>query len=247
MSVSKKHRKLITSLQQKKYRIKYKLFVAEGIKVVSEFLNSSFELDTLFTTGKEHFQVEEKKMVFVGENELKQISRSQSPNAVLGLFKIPDTVNSKNTGLTLVLDGVNDPGNLGTIIRLCDWFGIADLVCSTNTVDCYNFKVVQASMGSLKRVQLHYTDIADYLAVSERPVFIADIKGENIYESAFPEEAILIMGSEANGVSEKIKERVKNSIAIPGFGGSIRQTESLNVATAAAILVSEFRRQITQK
>ena len=143
--------------------------------------------------------------------------------------------------MILALDDINDPGNLGTIIRLCDWFGISQLVCSKKTVDCYNQKVVQASMGSLTRIQIDYVDLETYLQDAKSSSFIADMDGENVYKINLPKEGIIVMGNEANGVSESIRNLVKNKISIPRFGTS-QQTESLNVATATAILLSEFRR-----
>ena len=160
---------------------------------------------------------------------------------MLGLFKIPTLNVQSNRGLIVALDEVNDPGNLGTIIRLCDWFGVSKLVCSQNTVDCFNQKVVQASMGSLSRVSIVYEDLISFLEVSELPSFIADMDGENVYTATLPKEAILIMGNEANGISEEIRKCIDAKIAIPRFG-DLQQTESLNVATATAILLSEFKR-----
>jgi TrmH family RNA methyltransferase len=127
------------------------------------------------------------------------------------------------------------------MIRLCDWFGISQLICSKDTVDCYNQKVVQASMGSLTRVSIHYTHLENYLTESKLPSFIADMNGENVYNTKLPKEGILIMGNEANGVSEEIKTLIQHKISIPRFGET-QETESLNVATAAAILLSEFKR-----
>ncbi|NVK53949.1 MAG: RNA methyltransferase [Flavobacteriaceae bacterium] len=241
MYLSKGHSKLITSLQQKKYRIKHKLFVAEGVKVVEELLQSDFDLELLFATEEYETLLKENKIVTVSNNELKKISNLKTPNKVLGLFKIPNEVLAKNKGLIVALDGVNDPGNLGTIIRLCDWFGVTKLVCSKDTVDCYNQKVVQASMGSLTRVPIAYVDLAAFLNQTNLPTFIADMEGENIYTAQLPKEAILIMGNEANGVSEAIKNQVGTVMSIPRFG-EIQETESLNVATATAILLSEFKR-----
>jgi len=243
MSLSKNHIKLITSLQQKKYRQKHQLFVAEGIKVVKEFLNSSFNLDRIFVTDIDFLDesIPNNKIIQVSDVELKKISQLKSPNKVLALFEIPEETKTKNNGLIVVLDEVNDPGNLGTIIRLCDWFGVSRLVCSKNTVDCYNQKVVQSSMGSLTRIPITYLDIVDFVKNTELPVFTADMDGENVYKTELPKEAVLIMGNEANGVSSAIMQLVKNKIAIPRFG-NIQETESLNVATATAILLSEFRR-----
>lgn len=241
MSISKNQLKVITSLSQKKYRQKQQLFIAEGIKVVNELLNSSFELATLFATDDFETMISSDNIVTISEKDLQKISHLKSPNKVLGLFKIPEEKTIQKNGLTIVLDAINDPGNLGTIIRLCDWFGITQLICSKDTVDCYNAKVVQASMGSLTRVSIVYTDLDMYIKNTVLPVFIADMDGTNIYKTDLPTEAILVMGNEANGVSDALKKLIKNKISIPRFGES-KETESLNVATATAILLSEFKR-----
>lgn len=241
MSISKSQLKIITSLSQKKYRQKHKLFIAEGIKVVNELLNSSFKVDTLFATDDFQTDVSSDKIIRVSDKELQKISNLKASNKVLGLFIIPDEKPLLINGLTIALDAINDPGNLGTIIRLCDWFGVTQLLCSKETVDCYNQKVVQASMGSLTRISIKYIDLATYLKETAVPSFIADMDGENVYKSTLPKEAILIMGNEANGVSDKIKTLIKNKICIPRFGET-QETESLNVATATAILLSEFKR-----
>jgi TrmH family RNA methyltransferase len=241
MSISKSQLKIITSLSQKKYRQKHKLFIAEGIKVVNELLNSSFKVDTLFATDDFQTDISLDKITRISDKDLQKISNLKASNKVLGLFVIPDEKPLQKNGLTIVLDTINDPGNLGTIIRLCDWFGVSQLLCSAETVDCYNQKVVQASMGSLTRISMKYIDVETYLKETNLPTFIADMDGENVYKSILPKEAILIMGNEANGVSDKIKTLIKNKISIPRFG-EIQETESLNVATAMAILLSEFKR-----
>ncbi|PCH53622.1 MAG: RNA methyltransferase [Flavobacteriaceae bacterium] len=240
MSLSKNQLKLITSLQQKKYRTNYNLFIAEGTKVVNEFLNSNFELEQLFYVDKLGYENIE-KFTIISEAELKKISTLKTPNNVLGIFKIPLNESIKNEGLIIALDEINDPGNLGTIIRLCDWFGVNELICSINTVDCYNSKVVQASMGSLTRVSIIYTDLKIYLQNMELPKYASLMNGENVYKSILPKNAILVMGNEANGISNSILKLLTNTISIPRFG-DLQQTESLNVATATAILLSEFRR-----
>ncbi len=240
MSLSKNKIKLITSLQQKKHRIKNNLFIAEGPKVVEEFLNSNFDLVELFCVDNlvyENFE----KVTQIYDAELNKISSLKTPNNVLALFKIPKEKTIKKEGLIVALDGINDPGNLGTIIRLCDWFGIDQLICSNTTVDCYNSKVVMASMGSLTRVSIIYTELSTYLQNNTLPKFSTLMEGENVYKSTLPKQAILVMGNEANGISLDILKLLDNSISIPRFG-SFQQTESLNVATATAILLSEFKR-----
>jgi len=239
MSLSKNHIKLITSLSQKKYRQKHKLFVVEGVKVVQEFLNSSYELEIVFSTDTDFSSTN--KFIEVTDQELKKISSLKNPNKVLAIFKIPNQINPFMGGLILALDSINDPGNLGTIIRLCDWFGIEQLVCSNETVDCFNSKVVQASMGSLTRVAVSYLDLKKYLQNASVPIFVADMDGLDVYKTKLPDSAVLVLGNEANGISDEIKQLVTTKITIPRYG-AFQQTESLNVATASAILLSEFRR-----
>jgi TrmH family RNA methyltransferase len=239
MSLSKNHIKLITSLSQKKYRQKHQLFIVEGVKVVQEFLSSSYELEILFSTENDFSFTN--KFIKVSDQELKKISGLKNPNKVLAIFKIPNQINPKTDDLVLALDNINDPGNLGTIIRLCDWFGIEQLVCSNETVDCFNSKVVQASMGSLTRVGISYLDLKKYLQNASVPIFIADMDGLNVYKTKLPDSAVLVLGNEANGISDDIKQLVTTKITIPRYG-AFQQTESLNVATASAILLSEFRR-----
>ncbi|MFD2529396.1 TrmH family RNA methyltransferase [Polaribacter marinaquae] len=241
MSISKNQLKLITSLSQKKYRQKHNLFIAEGIKVVNELLKSSFEVATLFCTNDYETNLTEDKIVRIDETDLKKISSLKSPNKVLGLFKIPKLNSINASGLIVALDAINDPGNLGTIIRLCDWYGVTQLICSTDTVDCFNQKVVQASMGSLTRIAINYVNLEAYLNETHLPTYIADMDGDNVYKTQLPAEGILIMGNEANGVSNQIKKIISNKISIPRFG-EVQETESLNVATATAILLSEFKR-----
>ena len=239
MRLSNNHQKLITSLSQKKYRQKHQLFIAEGVKVVEEFLKSSYELEILFSTDP-YFSFLD-CFVQVTNQELKKISSLKTPNKVLALFKIPSEKKVNSSGLIVALDTINDPGNLGTIIRLCDWFGVEQLVCSKETVDCYNTKVVQASMGSLTRVSTSYLNLSEYLKTVSIPIYIADMNGVNIHKTNLPTSAVLVMGNEANGISDTLKSLISNKISIPRYGDSM-QVESLNVATATAILLNEFRR-----
>lgn len=238
--ISKRQIKIITSLQQKKYRKSTGLFVAEGKKVIQEFLNSSFELDTLFTTDDNLF-TSNSKVTLISEAELKKISFLKTPNKALALFKISEPVLIEKKGLIVALDDIRDPGNLGTIIRLCDWFGVKHLVCSEATADCYNPKVIQATMGSLTRVNVVYADLKNYLSETKLPVFGAFMDGNNVYKTKLPKDGVLVMGNEANGVSEEISNLITEKIAIPRFG-EIQQTESLNVAMATGILLNEFKR-----
>ncbi|HET8753528.1 MAG TPA: RNA methyltransferase [Salinimicrobium sp.] len=241
--LSKSQFKLITSLAQKKYRLKHQLFIAEGKKAIFELLNSSLELHSLYTT-EDIFEVENDKYFLLKEPELKKISRLSTPQTALALFQFPEINEPKVDTLVLALDGVRDPGNLGTIIRLCDWFGIKNLICSEDTVDCYNPKVVQATMGSIARVNIFYTDLPEFLQkkTSENAIFGSFMDGKNVYQEILEQKGILVMGNEANGISPEIESIVSKKISIPRFSEST-ETESLNVATATAILLSEFRRR----
>ena len=237
--VSKSQTKLITSLQQKKYRDQTGLFVAEGPKLIAELLNEGLKLNSLFTTAvskitsENHFQIT--------ENELKKMSFLTTANTSLAVFEIPKLKELQDSGLIVALDSVRDPGNLGTIIRLCDWFGVNQLLCSKDTVDCFNPKVVQATMGSLARVQIHYLSLSEYFEKTELPIYGGFMDGKIVYAEELPEDGIIVMGNEANGISEEIIQKITHKITIPRFGAT-QKTESLNVATATAILLSEFRR-----
>lgn len=239
--LSKSQSKLITSLYQKKYRNKHQLFVVEGIKAVNEFLNSDFKLHSIFCTVDFSHQLNDDKIEIISNSELKKISLLKNPNEVLALFQIPEVKKIDSSKFTLVLDGINDPGNLGTIIRLCDWFGINQLICSKDSVDCFNSKVVQATMGSLTRVKIQYIDIIDFLSTTGLPIYAAIMDGENVYQKTLDTNVVLVMGNEANGISENVLQLITHKISIPRFG-DLQKTESLNVATATAILLSEFRR-----
>lgn len=237
--LSKSQIKTITSLKQKKYRLQQGLFVAEGVKTINELLASQFSLQQLYTTNS--FKIDANLETVVSESELKKISFLKTPNTALAIFKIPEPKAINTNQLLVALDNVRDPGNLGTIIRLCDWFGITDLVCNIETVDCYNPKVVQATMGSITRVNVSYLNLTDFLKTTHMPIFGAFMEGDNIYKSQLPNKGILVLGNEANGISREIEQVITTKISIPRFG-QLQSTESLNVATAAAILLSEFRR-----
>ena len=239
--LSKNQIKLITSLQQKKQRIAHQLFFAEGIKVIQELLDSKFELVHLYTTQNDFDQVSNEKKVVINEVELKKITALATQNTCLAVFKIPVGKEIDESGIILTLDSIRDPGNLGTILRLCDWFGINQLICSKETVDIYNPKVVQATMGSIARVNVNYIDLETFIGQTNLEVFGTFMDGNNIYKTDLPQEGIIIMGNEANGISPEIEKLIKNRLTIPRFG-NLQKTESLNVATATAIVLSEFRR-----
>lgn len=239
--VSKNQIKLISSLQQKKQRIAHQLFIAEGIKGVQELLDAHFELDHLYTTQNDFETVSNSLKTVVSEADLRKMSALATPNTCLAVFRIPKEKEIVTSGLIVALDDVRDPGNLGTILRLCDWFGIQQLICSKETVDIYNPKVVQATMGSIARVNVSYVDLKDFLKTTSIPVFGTFMNGDNIYKASLPQEGIIVMGNEANGISSEFEKIIKNRLTIPRFG-AIQKTESLNVATATAIVLSEFCR-----
>ncbi|MFD2516516.1 TrmH family RNA methyltransferase [Salinimicrobium flavum] len=240
---SKSQFKLINSLSQKKYRYKHRLFVVEGIKAVSELLESDLELHSLFTT-RDIFKAEKEKTFIIEESELRKISNLITPQTSLAVFHMPEGHEPVLEGLVVALDGVQDPGNLGTIIRMCDWFGISQLICSMGTVDCYNSKVVQATMGSIARVKIIYTSLPELLGQVQPsiPVFGAFLEGENIYTHSLPAEGLIVMGNEASGITPEVEALITTKLVIPQFGKE-QNTESLNVATATAIFLSEFCRR----
>jgi TrmH family RNA methyltransferase len=239
--VSKNQIKFISSLHLKKNRIASQLFLAEGVKVIQELLNSNFILEHLYCTEPLFDTVQPDLKSIISESELKKISALTTPNNCLAVFKIPASMPIEEKGLILALDDIRDPGNLGTILRLCDWFGISQVICSEQTVDLYNPKVVQATMGSISRVNVSYVDLKSFIHNSSLPIFGTFMDGSNIYKENLPNEAIVIMGNEANGISQEIENSIKNRLTIPRFG-DLQLTESLNVATATAIILSEFRR-----
>jgi RNA methyltransferase, TrmH family len=239
--LSKNQIKLITSLQQKKQRLINQLFFAEGIKVIQELAESNFELVHIYTTQNDFEEVLNDKKTIIPESDLKKISALATPNSCLAVFQIPAEKQIIESGLILALDSIRDPGNLGTILRLCDWFGVSQLLCSKDAVDVYNPKVVQATMGSIARVNVNYIDLEPYVSKTKLAVYGTFMDGNNIYKSTLPQEGIIIMGNEANGISPEIEKLIKNRLAIPRFG-TLQKTESLNVATATAIILSEFRR-----
>ena len=244
--ISKNQIKYIRQLELKKYRKREGVFVAEGPKVVGDLLRR-YQPVAIYATAE--WQGE--GATPITDDELRRISFLQHPQQVLALFPIPETsaaANSQflilNSQLSLALDGVQDPGNLGTIIRIADWFGIDTIYCSEDTADAYNPKVVQATMGSIARVNIVYTDLLrlfDNLPPSY-PVYGTLLDGENIYQQPLSREGIIVMGNEGNGISEAIRQKVNRRLLIPCFREG-DTAESLNVAIATAITCSEFKRR----
>ncbi|MGJ8714748.1 MAG: TrmH family RNA methyltransferase [Maribacter stanieri] len=238
--VVKSELKLIKSLQQKKCRNEHGLFVVEGKKTVEEVLNSNMEIYKLFTVDSNELETGDVPFYSISNKELSQISSLKNPNGYLGVFHIPKPTDQILSDWILVLDGVQDPGNLGTIIRLCDWFGITDIICSTDTVDCYNPKVLQATMGSITRVNVQYKDLDAFLNSTELPVYGTFMDGVSVNNTKLPKKGIMIMGNEGKGISDAIAQLCTDRLAIPQFGEAT--TESLNVASATAILLHEIRK-----
>ena len=246
--ISKNQQKFIRQLEQKKYRKREGLFVAEGTKVVGDLLKR-YTPEAIYSTLQ--WQAPDGiSPQIVTDEELQRISFQQHPQQVLALFPIPSqagdypqTLLNEQT-LTLALDGVQDPGNLGTIIRIADWFGVNTLICSEDTADAWNPKVVQATMGSLARVNIIYTSLTtllDYLPDSF-PVYGTFLDGKDIYTEHLTSGGLIIMGNEGNGISEEVRQRVNHHLLIPNFHQG-ETADSLNVAIATAITCSEFRRR----
>lgn len=240
--ISRKEIKLIRSLNQKKYRDEEGLFVVEGEKSVEEALQSGFEVIKVFRISE------------IGEEAMSRITLLSSPSPALVLVRKPALPDASQINdlialrpLSLGLDSIRDPGNLGTIIRLADWFGIGTIFASQDTVDCFNPKVVQASMGSLFRTQIIYCDllqIASEFRAAGMPLFGTFLDGKSIYEESLGSNGLIVMGSESKGISKALESLVTHRITIPSFSPSTeKRADSLNVALATAIICSEFRRR----
>lgn len=238
--LSKNDVKYIQSLYHKKQRQQEGLFIAEGPKLISELLASKYIIQKIYAVAdwvKKNTPVTQ-PIVVVTNNDLQRISNLQTPNQVLAIVQqqLPITTPIFTNQLSIVVDGIQDPGNLGTIIRNADWFGITQVICSHNTVELYNPKVVQSTMGSFTRTSVWYTDLATVLANVQVPVFGALLQGQSIYQVSKPTAGILVIGNEGNGISNAILPLITNPITIPKIGGA----ESLNAAVAMGILVSHL-------
>lgn len=250
--ISKNTIKFINSLRVKKFRNHEGLFIAEGERLINELLDSSLEVKVIYHTsnwstpvGKKDFEVFE-----VTVDEMKKFSGLSTPSTVLSLVKIPEfdiTQIDLKDSLTLALDNIQDPGNLGTIIRLADWFGIDTILCSNETVDAFSPKVIQSCMGAISRVKVIYCNLEDTLkdirTKYKLPVYGAFMEGDDIYKTDLSAKGVIIMGNEGNGISPKIERIVSKKIHIPTFANNRTAVESLNVAMATAIVCSEFRRR----
>jgi TrmH family RNA methyltransferase len=245
---SKNKIKFIKSLQIKKFRTEYKQFLVEGTKSTLELINSDYLINELFITEKfhkDHFTLLTKKKIkaeIISESDLESITSHSSNNASLAIVAMKENIfiSVDKNEFAIVLDNINDPGNLGTIIRIADWYGISKIICSENTTDFYSPKVIAASMGSFTRVQKYYCNLKEFLKASSMPVFGADLEGENVHGFSFPREGYLVMGNESEGLSDELDQFITKKIHIPSFG----KAESLNVAIATAIICDNIKRQI---
>ncbi|NPA37093.1 MAG: RNA methyltransferase [Chlorobi bacterium] len=252
--ISKNKKKFLTSLQLKKYRILHNAFLAEGHKINHDLLNAGAVCKELYATTewlKRNSDILPENFSDATDKELKSISNLKSAPEVIGVYEIktvkPD-VRKTGTSLILALDGIQDPGNLGTIIRTADWFGIKNIICSEDTADVYNPKVIQATMGAIARVNVSYTAlesfIKNYKKETNMPVYGTFLEGENIYDKELSGKGVIVMGNEGKGIRKEIEKTVTDKLYIPNYPPEAETSESLNVATATAVICSEFRRRV---
>ena len=248
--LSKNQIKLIKSLESKKFRKREGLFVAEGPKVVGDLLRAGYQPHSIFATpqcslSNIPYSTSNIQLSTITDDELHRISFLQHPQEVLAIFHIPTPQESDilPSDICLALDGVQDPGNVGTIIRIADWFGISHIFCSLDTADIYNPKVVQATMGSLAHISVTYCDLVPLLRKATVPIYGTLLDGQDIYQQPLSREGIIVMGNEGNGISSEVRQLVTHKLLIPNFNKNSETAESLNVAIATAITCSEFRRR----
>ena len=240
--ISKNRIRFIKSLEQKKIRQQEGFFMIEGEKMVQEAINWIPEyIETIYYTSDFIFVSPLKSIACeeISLNDLKNISSLKTPNKAIAICKLLPQKTHKSPYL-IVLDGVQDPGNLGTILRMADWFGISHVICSKDTVDCYNPKVLQATMGAIFRVSVSYVDLEDFFNKNRKPVYGALLEGENLFSTEFENEGFILLGNEGKGIREENKKNITYPITIPKFGNA----ESLNVATAGAIILGSLFRGI---
>ena len=242
-SLNKGTVKLIQSLKQQKYRKEHQLFVVEGRKMVEELLQSNMETLCLFATERflHDYEIHDDRLQIATEVQMEQMSGQDTPPGILAVVNIPEQNAIKDHGMVLALDGIANPGNLGTIIRTAEWFGIQQIVCSEDCVELWNPKVIQATMGSVFRMSILYTDMERFLKVSKnegKPVYGALLEGENIFKKERWDEGIIVIGSESHGIRSNILPLITHPITIPRAEGSV--TESLNASMAAGIILASF-------
>jgi len=244
--------KLIKSLDKKRERIESGCFVVEGEKMVRELLMSRFETIEVFAVQQYIDELpanlkRKSEISAISEHDLERISFLKTPNKAVALAKLPEKRTPADLrGLSIALDNVQDPGNLGTIVRTAAWFGIANVFCSPDTVDVYNPKVIQSTMGAIFKVNVTYCDLAELAATARKagiPMFGTRLDGENLYAAKLPKDAIVVMGNESKGLSAEISALMDSNLKIPSYAPPTSDMESLNVAVATAIVCAEFRRQ----
>jgi len=241
--ISKNQLKLIRQLGQKKYRKQYNQYLVQGEKNVLELLNSPLKAVDIFATqafiNTYQGQYPHAQLTEAQEEQLTKASTLVSNNAAIAIVNMPIAALPKSNGLILALDGVSDPGNLGTIIRVADWYGIKHIVTSTDSADAYNPKTISATMGSFVRVSVSQVVLPEYLQTLNLPIYGAFLDGQSVHKTQFSGEGVLLMGSESHGIREECAKLVSDKITIPAFGGA----ESLNVAMATGIILDNFKRQ----
>ena len=241
--ISNRESKFIKSLQLKKFRQLENQFVVEGAKNVLELLQSDLEVVKIYATVdfsekyKGQLSRYEDSLVEAKEADLKKVGSFTSNNAALALVKMPQPTKVDTSQSILAFDRIKDPGNLGTVIRIADWYGFKQIVCSPESVDCYNPKVISATMGSFARVRVHYADLAELLRNSAH-VYGTTLQGDNIHQLKFQEPAVVVFGNESEGLADELKQYLTQEVFIPGYGGA----ESLNVAVSTAVFCDNFRR-----
>ena len=231
--------KILQSLDKKKFRQKYNLFLVEGNKTIKEIPTSHYLINEIYSLNPSELSLGNINATEISSAELKKISFLQHPKDSVAVCEMREELVQKETGVQLILDGIQDPGNLGTIIRLADWFGISQIICSEDTADFYNPKVIQASMGSFLRVNIVYQNLEKYLAEYNQPIIGTDMDGASFYDYEFPDNFNLVLGNEGNGIRPEIENLLTDKITIPRFGKS-KATESLNVAMSAGIILGQI-------
>ncbi|MCY4561231.1 MAG: RNA methyltransferase [Flavobacteriaceae bacterium] len=236
--LSKLQIKTVRSLRQKKYRQKSGFFIAEGQKIVFDLINKGFKVHWLFGTEEiSGFPIHK-----ISNSEMTKISNFKSPSKVLGVFYLPCSTEMKIQNIDIVLERIQDPGNMGTIIRLCDWFGFDQIICSNDSVDYFNPKVIQSSMGSFSNISCHYRNLSEYLSAEKRPIFGTATQGASLWEFSFPNSFILLFGNESLGIGKDFATLVKQNIRISKFQTD-RPIDSLNIASALGIFLFKIRNQ----
>lgn len=251
MLLSKNKIKYIRSLEQRKGRKAEKTFLAEGPKLIEELL-PHFNCRLLIGTSEwlsNNQNINAEEIIETTQEEINRGSLLKSPQQVMAVFEQPQYILNKQVieqSLTLMLDDIQDPGNLGTIIRLADWFGIENIICSLNSADVYNPKVIQATMGGISRVKVHYCDLPGLLSQLDEniPVYGTFLNGDNIYQQELSANGLIVMGNEGNGISLTVEQLITRRLYIPNYPPGKESSESLNVAIATAVVCAEFRRRL---